>query len=76
MNSDYLDGYVRTEGSDINLYKLDGTKVAKLYNYKDPRDITLYSVYMPKEFYIPALIDRRTRYLVHNSDLILTSVWN
>ncbi len=74
MNNEYADGYVRTEGDFINLYKPDGTKVAELYNYKDPTAITLYAVYMPKEFFTPALIDRKTRYLIHNEDLILTLV--
>ena len=74
MNTDYKNGYVRAKGEVICLLDVNKMYVNSLYNWrtnKHPEDV---NIIMPKEFYIPALIDRPTRYLIHNNDIILTLV--
>lgn len=74
MNPDYKDGYLKVDGDWINLYDTNDIIVSDLYNFKTETSSTKYKVYMPKDFYIPTLIPRKTRYLLHNSDLILLQI--
>jgi hypothetical protein len=74
MNTDFKDGIVRTKDEVIYLCDENGMYVESLFNWKTKETSHRYNVYMPKEFYLPVIIDRKTRYLIHNNDLILTLV--
>ena len=72
MNPDYKDGYIKTNGDVICLYSPEGEYVQGLYNWKTRKFNELYNIAMPQAFQIPTLIEIPTRYLIHNSDIILT----
>lgn len=74
MNTDFKNGIVRTRDEVIYLCDEEGKYLDSLYNWKKDRKSQKYNIYMPKEFYLPVIIDRPTRYLIHNNDLILTLV--
>ncbi len=71
MNNEYVNGNITTEGDYIWL-KSD-TLNLPIYNYRDKvKANSKYIIYMPEEFCLPLTKPRKTRYLVHNNDLILT----
>lgn len=74
MNIEYKNGFIRTTGDVICLLDADKMYVNGLYNWKTNKHPETVNIIMPKEFYMPVLIDRPTRYLMHNNDLILTLV--
>ena len=74
MSTDWNNGLLRTKGDVICLFSGDGKYIQGLYNYKNKNVHPDFKLYMPDEFYIPALIDRPTRYLIHNNQIILTKV--
>lgn len=74
MNTNYKNGCIRTTGDVICLFDSNNKYVYGLYNWKTKVSPENINISMPKEFYIPALIDRPTRYLIHNNDIILTLI--
>ena len=74
MNTNWKSGILRTKDSVICLMNPNGKYIQGLYNYKTNTTHPDFEIYMPEEFYIPALVDRPTRYLIHNNQIIITKV--
>lgn len=74
MKTDFKEGIVRTKDDVIYLCDAEGNYIDSLFNWKKQKPTDKYIIFMPADFYVPTLIDRKTRYLVHNHDLILTRV--
>lgn len=74
MNTDFKNGIIRTKDSVICLCDELGKFLESLYDWKKKEKSQKFNIYMPDEFYLPVIIDRPTRYLIHNNDLILTLV--
>lgn len=71
MNSDFKDGIVRTKDEVICLCDKEGKFLCSLYNWKKEEKAQGYNIYLASDFYIPAVVDRKARYLIHNNDLIV-----
>ena len=74
MSSDWKSGFLRVKNDVICLFDANGNYLQGLYNYKTASSHPDFEVYMPEEFYVPAMIDRPTRYLIHNNQIIVTKV--
>lgn len=74
MNPNWTSGFLRVKNDVICLYNEDGKYVQGLYNYKTSTLHPDFKIHMPDEFYIPAMIDRPTRYLIHNDQILLIKV--
>jgi hypothetical protein len=74
MDSDFKNGIIKTKDSVIYLCDENGKYLESLYDWQKQEKSQKYNIYMPDEFYLPVVIDRKTRYLIHNNDLILILV--
>lgn len=74
MDSDFKNGIIKTKDNVIYLCDENGKYLESLYDWKKQEKSQKYNIYMPDEFYLPVVIDRKTRYLIHNNDLILILV--
>lgn len=74
MKTDFKEGIVRTKDDVIYLCDENGKYIDSLFNWRKKETNNKYVIFMPADFYVPTTIDRKTRYLVHNHDLILTRV--
>lgn len=74
MNPVWNDGFLRVKNDVLCLFSSDGKYIQGLYNYKTFHTHPDFNVYMPEDFYIPAMVDRPTRYLIHNDQVIPTKV--
>lgn len=71
MNPDWSSGILRVMNDVICLFDSNNRYVQGLYNFKTETSHPDFTIHMPKEFYIPAMIDIPTRYLIHNNEIIL-----
>lgn len=74
MSPDWNNGVLRVRNNVICLFDSNDKLVYGLYNYVTSKKHPDFKLYMPDEFYIPAMVDRPTRYLIHNDQIILTKV--
>lgn len=74
MNTDWSTGFLRNKNDVLCLFDINGKYIYGLYNFKTSTFHPDFKIYMPKEFYIPTSVDRPTRYLIHNDQIIITKV--